>query len=113
MIIANSALRASLAIYHLISNATLVPEVFFSLGATELSGEAAMASREAGEPISTTYSDRSLPLASEKTSGIQGNPTRAHGIIVNYMEYFPLAGQQLGDQAQYNRRREGLPEFLS
>ena len=27
---------------------TLVPEVFFSLGATELSGEAAMASREAG-----------------------------------------------------------------
>ena len=26
---------------------TLVPEVFFSLGATELSGEAAMASREA------------------------------------------------------------------
>ena len=28
-------------------DSTLVPEVFFSLGATELSGEAAMASREA------------------------------------------------------------------
>ena len=36
---------------------TLVPEVFFSLGATELSGEAAIASREA---------------ARKKTSGTNG-----------------------------------------
>ena len=39
---------------------TLVPEVFFSLGATELSGEAAIASREAArkKPVSR----RSAPL---------------------------------------------------
>ena len=44
---------------------------FFSLGATELSGEAQKASRKAA--TSTTRSDAPrCALASEKTSGIQG-----------------------------------------
>ena len=42
---------------------------FFSLGATELSGEGAKTSREADQHYSLW---RSSPLASEKTSGIQG-----------------------------------------
>ena len=39
---------------------TLVPEVFFSLGATELSGEAAMASREAGRKKPLVPTDNNL-----------------------------------------------------
>ena len=50
-----------------------VPEVFFSLGATELSGEATMASREAARNALLALT--LLPLASEKTSGIQGTRT--------------------------------------
>ena len=39
---------------------TLVPEVFFSLGATKLSGEAAMASREAGRKKPLVPTDNNL-----------------------------------------------------
>ena len=58
-----------------------VPEVFFLVGSDRIErrsreGEAAKASRQATRkksPTSTTRSDgRSSPLASEKTSGIQG-----------------------------------------
>ena len=37
-----------------------MPEVFFSLGATELSGEAAMASREAGRKKPLVPTDNNL-----------------------------------------------------
>ena len=39
---------------------TLVPEVFFSLGATELSGEAAIASREAARKKPLVPTDNNL-----------------------------------------------------
>ena len=47
---------------------TLVPEVFFSLGATELSGEAAIASREAARKKPLVPTDNNLTSMSTPIS---------------------------------------------
>ena len=57
---------------------------FLSLGATELSGEVAKASREADKHYSLW---RSLPLASEKTSGIQGTVLVALKILRDILSF--------------------------
>ena len=57
---------------------------FLSLGATELSGEVAKGSREADKHYSLW---RSLPLASEKTSGIQGTVLVALKILRDILSF--------------------------
>ena len=52
--------EGSLVLTSLMSTYTLVPEVFFSLGATELSGEAAIASREAARKKPLVPTDNNL-----------------------------------------------------